>query len=210
VNAVDVNTAVDVILIGALAVVWLAAGLLADGLPTAGTARLMRRRAGLLAALVATGAALFVAVPLVTALIPGVSSAPAAALLPAVPALIVLTMGLRRLSWVRRGTGAFATAPQAPVPPALRAAAAHPLIAAPLQVTGLAAVVGLPLAAGLVHLPGSNVPATTGFTGLAGISITVVAVAVVAIGARAALRHGRLAPLVLAPLDRPRNPARAR
>ncbi|MCW2139030.1 hypothetical protein [Actinoplanes cyaneus] len=209
-NAVDVNTAVDVILIGALAAVWLAAGLLADGLPAAGTARLMRRRARLLAVLAGAGAALFVAVPVVTALIPGASAAPAAALLPAVPALFVLTMGVRKLSWVRRGTGAFATAPLAPVPPALRAAAAHPLISAPLQVTGLAAVVALPLAAGLVQLPGSGVPATTGFAGVAGIAITVVAVAVVAIGIRAALRHSRLAPLVLAPLDRARARAGVR
>ncbi|WP_436525024.1 hypothetical protein [Actinoplanes sp. HUAS TT8] len=203
------NTAVDVILIGALAAVWLVAGLLADGLPAAGTARLMRRRAGLLAVLAGAGAALFVAVPVVTALVPGTSAAPTAALIPAVPALIVLTSGLRKLSWVRRGAGAFATAPQAPVPPALRAAAAHPLITAPLQVTGLAAIVALPLAAGLVPLPGSGVPATTGFAGIAGIAITVMALAVVAIGIRAALRHGRLAPLVLAPIDRARERVRA-
>ncbi|GIE59273.1 hypothetical protein BJY16_001627 [Actinoplanes octamycinicus] len=203
------DTAVDVTLIGTLAAVWLAAGLLADGLSTAGTALHMRRRARLLTGLIAAGAAIFVAVPMVTALTPGVSSAPTAALLPAVPALIVLTAGLRRLSWVRRGAGAFATAPLAPVPPALRAAAAHPLIAAPLQVAGLAAVVGLPLAAGLVQLPGDGVPATTGFTGFAGIAITLVALAVVAIGVRAILRHSRLAPLVLAPIDRARERVRA-
>ncbi|WP_239138873.1 hypothetical protein [Actinoplanes regularis] len=186
------NTAVDVILIGALAGVWLAAGLLAEGLPTVGSARLMRRRAVLLTALISAGAALFVAVPVVTGLLPGTSAAPAAALLPAAPAMVVLTMGVRRLSRVRRGAGAFATAPLAPVPPALRAAAAHPLITASLQVTGLAAIVGLPLAAGLVHLPGHGVPATDGFTGMAGIAITVVAIAVSAIGIRAALRHSRL------------------
>ncbi len=169
----------------------------------------MRRRAGLLAVLAGAGATLFVAVPVVTALMPGASAAPTAALLPAVPALLVLTLGVRKLSWVRRGAGAFATAPLAPVPPALRAAAAHPLITAPLQVTGLAAIVALPLAAGLVHLPGSGLPETEGFAGIAGISITVVAVAVVAIGIRAALRHSRLAPLVLAPLSQARDRVRA-
>ncbi|MFC7528946.1 hypothetical protein [Actinoplanes sp. GCM10030250] len=205
-NAVDVNTAVDVILIAALAAVWLTAGLLVDGLPTAGTARALRRRAGLLTALVGAGAAVFVAVPLITGLVPGLSSAPAAALLPAVPALIVLSATVRRLAWVRRGAGAFATAPLAPVPPALRAAAAHPLVAAPLQVTGLAALVGLPIAAGLVELPGNGAP------GMAGIAVTVVAIAVLAIGVRAALRHSRLAPLVMAPLGRGRTriPADAR
>ena len=200
-NAVDVDTAVDVILIGTLAAVWLAAGLLVDGLPTAGTARQLGRRAGLLCALVGVGSAVFVAVPLVTGLVPGMSSAPAAALLPGVPALIVLTMTVRRLAWVRRGAGAFATAPLAPVPPALRAAAAHPLVAAPLQITGLAAVVGLPIAGRLVDLPGGAA------SGLAGIAATVVAVAVVAIGIRAGLRHSRLAPLVMAPLHRGRGRA---
>ncbi|WP_239164303.1 hypothetical protein [Actinoplanes palleronii] len=203
------NTAVDVILIGTLAAVWLTAGLLADGLPTAGTALLMRRRARLLAVLVATGAAVFIAVPVATALTPGTSSAPLAALLPVVPALIVLTLGVRKLGWVRRGAGAFATAPLAPVPPALRAAAAHPLIAAPLQITGLAAIVALPIAAGVVDLPGRGVPSTTGFAGLVAVALILLAVAVIAIGIRAALRHSRLAPLVMAPLDRARQRVRA-
>jgi hypothetical protein len=206
VNAIDVNTAVDVILIGALAAVWLAAGLLVDGLPTAGTAGELRRRAGLLTALVGAGAAVFVTVPLVAAAMPGDSSAPTAALLPAVPALIVIAATVRRLTWVRRGAGAFATAPLAPVPPALRAAAAHPLVAAPLQVTGLTAIAAMPIAAGLVGLPGAGVP------GAVGIAVATFVVAVLAIGVRAALRHSRLAPLVMAPLSRGRAriPADAR
>ncbi|MEU4692093.1 hypothetical protein [Actinoplanes sp. NPDC023714] len=203
VNAVDVDTVVDLILIGTLAAVWLTAGLLVDGLPTAGTARELRRRAILLTALVGAGAAVLVAVPVVTGLIPGVSPAPTAALLPAVPGLIVLTATLRRLSWVRRGAGAFATAPLAPVPPALRAAAAHPLVTAPLQITGLAALVGVPIAARLVEVPAG------GTSAVAGVAISVVAVAVVAIGIRAGLRHSRLAPLVMAPLGS-RTPGRAR
>ena len=197
------DIAADLILAGALAVAWLAAGLVADALPGARTALEMRRRAGTLTALVATGAAVFVAVPLVTWLVPGTSEAPAAALLAAVPGLIVLTLGVRRLGQVRRGAGAFAAAPQTPVPPALRAAAAHPLILVPMQVTGLASLLGLPIAARLVEVPGTDV---------AGIAITVVGAAVVAIGVRAAVRHSRLSLLALAPIGRgrPRVPVDSR
>jgi len=190
-----VDIAADLILAGALAVAWLAAGLVADALPGVRTARELRRRAGALTALVATGAAVFIAVPVVTWIVPGTSAAPAAALLPAVPGLIVLTLGIRRLGQVRRGAGAFATAPQTPVPPALRAAAAHPLILVPMQVTGLAALLGLPIAARLVEVPGTDV---------AGIAITVVGAAVVAIGVRSAVRHSRLSLLALAPIGRNR------
>ncbi|HET6529276.1 MAG TPA: hypothetical protein VFH03_01465 [Actinoplanes sp.] len=187
------NTAADLTLIGALAAVWLAAGLLADGLPTAGTAAELRRRATQLSMLAGGGAAVFVAIPMVAATVPGRSAAPSAALLATVPAMVVLATTFRRLGQVRRGAGAFATAPHAPVPPGLRAAAAHPLVAAPLQVTGLAALIGLPIAAGLVTLPGADA---------AGIAITVVGLAVVAIGVRHALRHSRLAVIAVAPLKR--------
>lgn len=193
------DLAADLILTGALALAWLAAGLMADALPRARSARDLRRRAVVLGALVGGGAAVFVAVPIVTWALPGESAAPAAALLPAVPALIVLTAGVRRLAQVRRGAGAFASAPRTPVPPALRAAAAHPLILVPMQVTGLASVIGIPIAARLVEVPGA---------GPAGIAITVVGVAVVALGVRAAVRHSRLSLLALAPIrrGRPRIP----
>jgi hypothetical protein len=190
---VNVNTAADLILIGALAAIWLTAGLLADGLPVARTAAELRRRAGLLSYLVGGGAAVFVAVPVVTGALSGTSAAPTAALLPAVPALVVLLATRRRLTQVRLGAGAFATAPQAPVPPGLRAAAAHPLIGAPLQVTGLAALVGLPIAAGVVTVPGADV---------AGLAITLVGLGVLTIGIRHALRHSRLSLRVVAPLKR--------
>ena len=196
----NVNTVADLVLAGTLVAVWLTAGLVANTLPAARSARELRRRAGQLSLLVAAGAAVFVAVPLVTAVLPGDSAAPAAALAPAVPALVVLTASLRRLTQVRRGAGAFAAAPMTPVPPALRAAAAHPLVLVPLQVTGLVTLIGLPIAGGLVTVPGAD---------LAGIAITVVGVAVLAIGVRAAMRHSGLA---LAPIvrGRPRIPVRTR
>jgi hypothetical protein len=202
VNAVDVNTAADLTLIGALAGVWLAAGLLADTLPAAHTALELRRRTLLLSTVIAIGAAVFVAVPLLADLLPGDSAAPAAALLPAIPGLFVLLVTVRRLTRVRQGAGAFAAAPQTPAPPALRAAAAHPLITTPVQVTGLAALVGLPIAGGLISVPGGSVAA---------IAITFVGAAVVVIGIRAAIRHSRLSLLALAPIrSTRRDPVRTR
>ncbi|GAA1584769.1 hypothetical protein GCM10009828_006280 [Actinoplanes couchii] len=194
----------DVIMISTLAAAWLAAGLLSDGLQTAATAHQLRRRAGLVTGLIVAGLAVFIAVPLVATMLPGVQSAPTAALLPAVPGLLVVTATVRRLGRVRRGAGAFATAPLTPIPPGLRAAAAHPLLAAPLQITGLAALIGLPIAAGLVTLPiGES-------AGVAGFAVIGVALAIAGIGVRAALRHSRLAPLVLTPIDRERIPAGVR
>ncbi len=202
VNAVNVNTATDLLLIGALAAIWLTAGLLADALPGARTARELRRRARALSMLVGGGAAVFIAVPLVTGILPGSSAAPAAALLPAVPALVVLAVTARRLTQVRRGAGAFATAPLTPAPPALIAAAAHPLVATPLQITGLAALAGVPIAAGVIEVPGGQV---------AGIVLTVVGMAVLALGIRHAIRHSRLNVKVFAPIGKVRlrnEPAR--
>jgi hypothetical protein len=190
-----VNTATDLMLVGTLAAVWLSAGLLVDGLPTARSARELRRRAGLLCILVGAGAAVFVAIVVVTNLRPGASAAPAAAVLPAVPAMIVITVTRRRLTQIRRGAGAFATAPLTPVPPGLRAAAAHPLVSVPLQITGLAALAGLPIAAGFVSVPGAD---------LAGIGISVAALVVLVIGVRAAVRHSRLS--VLGPIPDKRAP----
>jgi len=60
---------------------------------------------------------------------------------------------------------------------------------------GLAALLGLPIAGRLVEVPGTDV---------AGIAITVVGAAVVAIGVRAAVRHSRLSLLALAPIGRSR------
>jgi hypothetical protein len=194
-KSVDVNTATDLTMIGALAAVWLTAGLLADALPGARTARELRRRARTLSILAGAGVAMFLAVALVSGLAPGVSAAPAAALLPAVPAVVVILATARRLTQIRRGAGAFTAAPLTPVPPALRAAAAHPLVATPLQVTGLAALAGLPIAAGVIQVPGADA---------AGLALTVVAVVVLALGIRHAIRHSRLNVAVLAPIGRGR------
>ena len=189
------NTTTDLILIGVLAGVWLTAGLLADALPSARTARELRRRARTLSMLVGGGVAVFIAVPLVTGVLSGDSAAPAAAVLPAVPALVVVLVTTRRLAQVRRGAGAFATAPLTPAPPALLAAAAHPLVATPLQITGLAALAGVPIAAGVIEVPGAQV---------AGIVLTVVGVAVLALGIRHAIRHSRLNVKVFAPIGKVR------
>jgi len=188
-----VNTVADIALIGLLAALWLSAGLLADGLPVARTAAEMRRRAMLLSTLVGAGTAVYLAIPVVTSIVPGPTAAPAAALLAGVPLIVVLATTRRRLAQVRGGAGAFATAPQAPVSPGLIAAAAHPLVAAPLQVTGLAALVGLPIAIGVVAVPGAAV---------ASIALTATGVVIVAIGIRHALRHSRLSVGAMAPLKR--------
>jgi hypothetical protein len=184
VKAVHVTTTLDITVIGTLAAIWLTAGILADALPEVRTARALHRRARALSILVGVGSAVLVAVPVSAALVDATSAAPAAALLPGVPALVVLTVTWRRLAWLRRGAAAFSAAPLTPAPPALRAAAAHPLLATPLQVTGLAAVVGVPIAAGLITVPGASV---------AGMAITFVALGVVAIAIRHAIRHSRLA-----------------
>jgi hypothetical protein len=100
-----------------------------------------------------------------------------------VPALVVgvRTVGRLRRLWV--GARAFATAPGTPVPPALRAGAAHPMIALPLQMAGLATLPAMVTASGLV-------PATD--SGLAGLVLTAAGLTVVTVGIRHALRHSRL------------------
>lgn len=190
------NTTADLALVGVLAAGWLAAGWLADTLPDASTARALHRHARALCWLVGAGVAGLVAIPLAAGAVGGPSAAPEATLLPAVPAVVVVAVTLRRLAWLRRGAAAFSAAPLTPAPPALRAAAAHPLLVTPLQVTGLATVVGLPIAGGLVSVPGAAV---------AGLAITGAGLVVVALGVRHALRHSRLAELgmpALVPLGR--------
>ncbi|GLZ56624.1 MULTISPECIES: hypothetical protein [Micromonospora] len=170
-----------------VAAVWLAAGIVADGLPRLRNTRVLRRRTGWLLVLALTGATLTAAVlggGLFSAGTAPVDRAAAGLTLAAGPALVATVCSVRRIRRLRAGAGAFASAPATPAPHGLRAAAAHPLVGLPLQVTALATVPGLVAAAG------TDLGADPGITGPA---ITVGAVAVIAIGVRHALRHNRLA-----------------
>jgi hypothetical protein len=176
-----------------VAAVWLAAGVVADGLPRLDRARALRRRTGWLSALVLTGLALTAAVLAVGLQSAGTTvldRAAAGLTLAAAPALVVAVCTVRRVRWLQAGAGAFATAPDTPAPPGLRAAAAHPLIGLPLQVTALAVLGGALPAAGVDLFAR---PAVTGP------AITVAVLAVIAIGVRHALRHNRLAERALPP-----------
>ncbi|MFG3580944.1 hypothetical protein [Micromonospora chersina] len=176
-----------------LAAVWLAAGVVADGLPRLDRARALRRRTGWLSALVLTGLALtaaVLAVGLQSAGTTALDRAAAGLTLAAVPALVVAVCTVRRIRWLRAGAGAFAAAPDTPAPHGLRAAAAHPLIGLPLQVTALAMLGAVLPAAGvdLFATPAVAGPATT-----------VAVLGVIAIGVRHALRHNRFAERALPP-----------
>lgn len=164
-----------------VAAVWLVAGVVADGLPRLRRARALRRRTGWLIALSLTGLGLMASVVLAGLGTVGTTPADRAAAglaLAALPALLVAACTVRRLWQLRAGARALTTAPRAPVPPGLRAHAAHPLVGLPLQVTGLALV---PAAGGVDTVAGTGPAGTLGL------------LAVTAIGVRHALRHSRLA-----------------
>ncbi|MGC5018760.1 hypothetical protein [Micromonospora sp. DT47] len=189
-----------------IAVAWLAAGVLADGLPRLDRARALRRHTGWLLALTVTGLGLTAAVlaaGLTSAGATPVDRAAGGLALAAGPALVVAACTLRRTRRLRAGAGAFATAPAAPAPHGLRAAAAHPLIGLPLQVTALATLPPL-LAAG-----GLDLSADPSMTGPA---ITVGGLAAIAIGVRHALRHSRLTERTMpeAPVQAPASAAAPR
>lgn len=170
-----------------VAAVWVAAGVVADGLPRLDRARALRRRTGWLSALTLTGLALTA-----TVLLAGLQSAgdtrldraAAGLALAAAPALVVAVCTVRRVRRLRAGAGAFARAPETPAPHGLRAAAAHPLVGLPLQVTALATVPAVVSAAGLDLFTGA---------GSTGAAVTVGTLGITAIGVRHALRHNRLA-----------------
>ncbi|GGO06622.1 hypothetical protein [Micromonospora parathelypteridis] len=170
-----------------IAAVWLAAGVVADGLPRLHNTRMLRRRTGWLLVLALTGVALTAAVlggGLLSAGTTPVDRAAAGLTLAAGPALVATVCSLRRIRRLRAGAGAFASAPATPAPHGLRAAAAHPLVGLPLQVTALATVPALIAAAG------TDLGADPSVTGPA---ITIGALMVLAIGVRHALRHSRFA-----------------
>lgn len=184
-----------------LAAVWLAAGWLADRLPGAGQARDLRRRSGRVLALTVTGLVLTAAV-----LVVGLSDAGPATIdraaaglgLAVVPALVVWASTLRRVRRLRAGASAFAAAPRTPAPYGLRAAAAHPLIGLPLQLTGLAVLPAVTAALAPDTLAGATGPA-----------ITVGALGVAVIGVRHALRHNRLVERSMPPAPTSARTARA-
>jgi len=172
----------ELALTAAIAIAALAAAALVDLLPRATSAAVLRRRAARLQLLVGGLLAVLAAVGL--AGLAGYDDLVPAVVPLAVPAVAVGLVSLRRLSRVRRGAAAFATAPQTPAPPGLRAAAAHPLLALPIQVTALASVAAVLAAAGVVAL---TVPAVLG------VVLTAAGLAAAGIGVRDALRHSRLA-----------------
>ncbi|MGC4852234.1 hypothetical protein ACLQ24_02280 [Micromonospora sp. DT4] len=99
------------------------------------------------------------------------------------PALVVAVCSVRRIRRLRARAGAFDAAPGTPAPHGLRAAAAHPLVGLPLQVTALATLPAV------IATAGTDLGAEPGVTGPA---TTVGALAVAVIGVRHALRHSRL------------------
>jgi hypothetical protein len=170
-----------------LAAGWLAAGLVADGLPGARTAGALRRRTGSLLALTLAGLLAMAAVGLAALISAGPTLADRLSLhlaLPAVPAAVVAFSAVPRLRRLWLAAGAFRAAPDTPVPPALRAGAAHPMIGFPLQVAGLVTLPAMVTATGLVALTG---PAMIGMV------LTAAVFLAVTIGIRHALRHSRLA-----------------
>ena len=186
----------------ASATLWLAAGLVADFLSTAPTTPRLRRRAGALlllvfAGLAGTGAAI-AAVPFGADLFgsDAVSlvreyglpdAAWLAFLLPALPAVVVAGRTVRRVRRLRAGTDVLATAPGAPVPPAMRAAAAHPLVVFPVQ---LAALAMLPASGAAAGAAAGGAPLAD--PGTVGPVLTTIVLVAVAIGVRHGLRHSRL------------------
>ncbi|MEU2615058.1 hypothetical protein ABZ570_26275 [Micromonospora sp. NPDC007271] len=176
-----------------VAATWVAAGIVADGLPRLERARALRRRTGWLFVLTLTGVVLTAAVlagGLQSAGRTVVDRAAAGLALAAVPTLVVAACTVRRVRRLRAGAGAFAAAPETPAPHGLRAAAAHPLIGLPIQVTALAVLPAVISAAGVDLLAAPAV---------AGPAITVGVLGVIAIGVRHALRHNRLAERAMPP-----------
>ncbi|SIN28189.1 hypothetical protein [Micromonospora cremea] len=170
-----------------ITVLWLAAGVVADGLPRLDRARALRRRAGHLLVLTLVGLTLTGTVLATGLFSAGNSPADQAATalnLAGLPTLMVAVCTVRRVRRLWAGAGAFAAAPETPAPHGLRAAAAHPLIGLPLQVTAVLTVPAVAAAGG------TDLLAAPGVTGPA---ITVGALGILAIGVRHALRHSRLA-----------------
>jgi hypothetical protein len=164
-----------------LAAGWLIAALLADSLPALGDPARLRRRVTALVVLVVAGLA-----GLIGMIGQGIADPGRTAVLVLVagPALAVALLAVPRLRRLRAGSAAFLTAPAAPNPPGLRADAAHPLVALPVQVTAVALLPATVQATGITAVQGA---------GTDGLVLTGAGVLLVAAGVRHALRHSRLA-----------------
>lgn len=164
--------------------IWLAAALAAQRLPHAGSARSLIRNAALLRALTVSGLVMLLGVgfTVLASASPTDDQLLDAIALAGVPALVVAFLSTHRLRHLRAAGMVFSTAPRTPTPPALRAAAAHPMVVVPVQLTAIALVAGS--VTETVRLPNAQltVPAIT--------AAAVVATAVS--GVYHALRHSRL------------------
>jgi hypothetical protein len=178
-NGVSIDVSSPALLVpGALTILWATAGALAGTLPVPTSARAMRRRTLLLvalttAAVAATGGAL---------LAPAAYGGAGLALL-GIASLAAATISLPRLRRLGSSAGAFAAAP---VSPALRAMAAHPLVGTPLHAAGGAAFLALAAGTGLWR-PDAVTAAT------------LLALATAGAGVAHGLRHSRLAEPALMP-----------
>ncbi|MEV4753909.1 hypothetical protein AB0J86_02160 [Micromonospora sp. NPDC049559] len=168
----------------AAAGIWLAAGAVAEGLPQPRTAPSLRRRTGWLLGLTGLGIAALV---LPRFGVPGLAPADrggVATVLPVVSAALVLALTVRRLRRLRAGAAILAPVPATPMPPALLAGAAHPMVAVPVQVTAVATLLAAAVAADLVPPDAAH---STGF------AVTAAVLAAIVAGVRHGLRHSRLA-----------------
>jgi hypothetical protein len=164
------------------AAVWAGAAVVTGALPAAGRVRSLRRRATVLTWLVVAGLVTLTMVLLGVASTPasGATSSVRAALI-AAPAGVAALTSVPLLGGLRAATRAFTPAPGSPTPPVLRASSAHPLLAVPVQLAALAAVLGALLSVDLAGA--SHSPATL---------VTLVAVAGLAVALVNAVRYGRL------------------
>jgi hypothetical protein len=169
----------------ATAAAWAAASVLTGILPTADSVRALRRRAAVLSWLIAGGLVSFGVALVVPA---GGSVTREQVVLLAAPAAGVALSSLPLLGGLRATARAFSPAPGAPTPPTLRASAAHPLLALPVQVVAMTATAGALFAAGVVE----------GSASLA-VALTLITVASGGAALFNAVRYGRLTELATRP-----------
>ncbi|MFC7546261.1 hypothetical protein [Plantactinospora sp. GCM10030261] len=171
---------VTLALVLGLTALWSGAGFLADGMPHRASARSLRRRGTLLLTLYGVG---LLGTAVLFGLVTTTGAGTLVLALPVVPATVVAAWTVPRLRRLRAGAGALARVPDAPLPPALRAAAAHPLVMLPPQVAGLSMLPAAALAVGSAGIDAGT---------LLGPAVTGAVLVMVAVAVRHALRHNRL------------------